>query len=530
VSERVEAAQEAPAASSSARRVGAAAALLAGSVLLSRVLGLVRDMVLGLRVGAGASADAYNAAFQLPDLLNHFLVGGALSIAFVPLWTATRARDGRAAADRLFGTVLGTLAVAVTLLTTLAFVFADQLVALQFPRFTAEQQALTARLTRIVLPGQIFFVCGGVIQAVLMAQGRFLTQAAAPLVYNLGIILGGLLLGSWIGIDGFAWGALAGAAVGPFLLPLLDARGRTPFRPRVAPFDPDFIGYAAVAAPLVMGVTLLTVDEWYYRWFGGLGAAGTIASLAYARRLQLVPVAVVGQTLATAALPTLSRLFAEGRKAELDQLVMRTLKAGIGVGLLGGAATWAVSEPAVRLIFERGRFGPDDTQRVATALQIYAFAVPAWIAQQIAVRPFYARGDTWRPMLFGTGMAVAAIPLYSGLAPYGTSGLAWAGVLAIGANALLTLALARWFHGAPGLGELLVSLLRTGAVAAVAGYAASRAALGRPGHTGALLDLAIEGAVFVAVAAPGVVLAADRATRDALRALIANLWKRIRRR
>jgi putative peptidoglycan lipid II flippase len=527
VSEQAEAAAgEGASAASSARRVGAAAALLAGSVLLSRVLGLVRDMVLGLRVGAGASADAYNAAFQLPDLLNHFLVGGALSIAFVPLWTATRARDGRAAADRLFGTVLGTLAVAVTLLTTLAFVFADQLVALQFPRFTPEQQALTAKLTRIVLPGQIFFVCGGVIQAVLMAQGRFLTQAAAPLVYNLGIILGGLLLGYWIGIDGFAWGALAGAAVGPFLLPLLDARGRTPFRPRIAPLDPDFIGYAAVAAPLVIGFTLLTVDEWYARWLGQLGGAGTIAVLAYARRLQLVPVAVVGQTLATAALPTLSRLFAEGRKQELDALVLRTLKAGIGIGLLGGAATWAVADPAVRLIFERGRFGPEDTARVAGALAIYAFAVPAWIGQQIAVRPFYARGDTWRPMVFGTCMAIAAIPLYWWLAGWGASGIAWAGVVAVVATALLTLLLARVFHGAPALGELGVSLARTGVVAVAAGLAARYAMRGGAGATGALLDLAIAGAVFLAAAVPGIAIIADRETRDAALALWRRLWRR----
>jgi putative peptidoglycan lipid II flippase len=512
----------------SARRIGAVTALLAGSVLLSRVLGLVRDMVLGLQVGAGGEADAYNAAFQLPDLLNHFLVGGALSIAFVPLWTRTAARDGRAAADRLFGTVLGTLAVAVTVASLTLLVFAEELVALQFPRFTPEQQELTTRLTRIVLPGQIFFVCGGVVQAVLMAQGRFLAQAAAPLVYNLGIILGGLLLAPAVGVDGFAWGALAGAALGPFALPLLDLRGRTPLRPRVAPFDPDFIGYAAVAAPLIMGVTLLTVDEWYYRAFGQLGAVGTIAALAYGRRLMLVPVAVVGQTLATAALPALSRLFNEGRRAELDDLVLRTLKAGIGVGLLGGAVTWAVAEPLVRLVYERGAFGGADTLRVATALEIYALAVPAWIAQQIAVRPFYARGDTWRPMLLGTLMAVAALPLYRLLAPRGVPGLATAGVLAIAANALVTLLLARVSHGAPAFGSLFLSLARTGLVALLAGLVARAAQPGAPGALGALVDLAAGGATFGIAATAGVYLAADAATREAWGRLFSGLLRRLR--
>jgi putative peptidoglycan lipid II flippase len=514
---------------SATRRITVAAGLLAGSVLLSRVLGLGRDMVLGLRVGAGSQADAYNAAFQLPDLLNHFLVGGALSIAFVPLWTRTRARDGEEAANRLFATVLGSLGMAVVLATLGLFVWTEELVALQFPRFTPEQQALTARLTRIVLPGQIFFVVGGVIQAVLMAQGRFLTQAAAPLLYNLAIIAGGLLLAPFIGIDGFAWGALVGAAVGPFLLPLLDARGRAVLRLRFAPTDPAFVGYLAVALPLILGVTLLTVDEWYARWFGQLAGVGTIAVLAYARRLMLVPVAVVGQALATAALPTLSRLWSEGRREELDALVLRTLKAGIGVGMLGGAALWALAEPIVRLVYERGAFSAADTARVAGALEIYAFAVPAWIAQQIAVRPFYARGDTWRPMLLGSFLAVAAIPLYGALAAWGSLGLAAAGGLAVGASALATLLLARRFHGAPKLGNLGLALLRAGGAAALAALAARLVLLGRPGALGALLDLSLGGGVFLAAASAAIVVAADPATRDAWLGLFSGALARLRR-
>jgi len=512
-----------------ARRITFAAGLLAGSVLLSRVLGLVRDMVLGLRVGAGSAADAYNAAFQLPDLLNHFLVGGALSIAFVPLWTSTRARDGQPAADRLFATVLGSLGLAVSLATLGLFLWTEQLVALQFPRFTPEQQALTARLTRIVLPGQIFFVVGGVIQAVLMAKGRFVTQAAAPLVYNLAIILGGLLLAPVLGVEGFAWGALVGAVVGPFLLPLLDARGRTPLRPRVAPLDPDFTSYLAVAMPLILGVTLLTVDEWYSRWFGQLAGVGTIAVLAYARRLMLVPVAVVGQALATAALPTLSRLWAEGRREELDALVLRTLKAGIGVGIVGGAALWALAEPASRLIYERGAFSSADTLRVAAALEVYAFAVPAWIAQQIAVRPFYARGDTWRPMLLGTFLALAAVPLYLGLAPRGSLGLAAAGVVAVSLSAAATLLLARRFHGGPSLGSLGLALLRAAGAAVLAALAARWLLPGRPGTLGALLDLAVGGGAFLAVASAGVLLAADAATREAWLGLFGSTLRRLRR-
>jgi len=511
------------AAGAGARRIGATAALLAGSVLLSRALGLVRDMVLSARVGAGPAADAYQAAFQLPDLLNYFLAGGALSIAFVPLWTRARAQRGEAAAARLLQTVLGGLGLAVAAATLVLFALADELVALQFPRFDPGQQALTARLTRIVLPAQLFFVCGGVVQAALMAQGRFAAQAAAPLVYNLGIILGGLLLAPVLGVEGFAWGAFLGAAVGAFAIPLFDARGRLPLGVRVAPFDREFLGYLAVAAPLMAGVTILTVDEWYDRWFGQLGGEGTIAALAYARRLMQVPVAVVGQALATAALPAFARLWSEGRHAELDGAVRRTLEAALGLGALGAAATWALASPAVLLIYERGAFGPDDSARVAETLRVYALAVPAWIAQQVAVRPFYARGDTWRPMLLGTAIAGAVIPLYVHLGARGAPGLAAAGAIAVSVNALATLVMARVLHGAPRLAPLALAALRAVAVGAVVALAARAVQPGLPGARGALLDLAAGGAALALLGGAALLFAAGRPTRDAALSLLRRL-------
>ncbi len=175
------------------RHLLGAAALLAGSQVLSRLLGVARDAVLAAAIGRGAAADAYVAAFQIPDLLNHFLAGGALTIAFIPLYHRARARGGEPAADRLFASVLGTVGALALLATGVVWVFAEPLVALQFPRFSPEQQALTARLTRIVTPAQFFFLTGGILRAVLMAHGRFGAQAASGLVYNLGIIAGGLL-------------------------------------------------------------------------------------------------------------------------------------------------------------------------------------------------------------------------------------------------------------------------------------------------------------------------------------------------
>jgi putative peptidoglycan lipid II flippase len=508
-------------------RFGAAALLLGASVLLSRVLGYVREAVLAYQVGAGPEADAYRAGFQIPDLLNYFLAGGALSVAFVPLYTQARAR-GRAEADRLFATVLGTIGAFAVIGTALLWWQADALVALQFPRFDPETRALTAYVTRIVLPAQIFFLTGGIVRAVLMAEGRFGAQAAAPLLYNGCIIAAGWLLAPRMGVEGFAWGALAGSFLGNFLLGWVDVQRRVRLRVRVAPLDPDFRRYLAVAAPLMFGVTLLVVDEWYERWFGGLLEPGTVAQLGYARQLMLVPVAIVGQALAAAALPFMARLWSEGRRGELDALVLRTLRVGLALAVVAAGALFALAEPTVAVVYERGRFSAQDTHAVAGLLAILTLACPAWVAQQIVSRAFYARGDTWRPMLLSTAVALGMVPVYLVLGrSAGAAGIAAAGVVGIGANALLLVVLARRLHGAPRLAPLAGSFARALAITGIAAVLASRIDLGRSGLAGALLDLAVAGGAFGALVALGVALAGDEPLRAEARLALRRLRGRL---
>ncbi len=496
--------------------------------MLSRVLGIVREVILANRVGAGAEMDAYSAAFQIPDLLNYFLAGGALSIAFIPMYTRVRGRDGEVAAQRLFALVLGSVGGLSVLATLLLWWWADALIALQFPRFDADTQALTVHLTRIVLPAQVCFVAGGIVRAVLMARDRFATQALTPVLYNLGIIAGGLAFGESLGVEGFAWGALGGAVVGALLVPLADALwgARLKLGLRIAPLDPDLWRYLLVAAPLMLGLSLLTMDEWYERWFGALLEPGTISHLRYARQLMLAPVAVAGQAIAMAALPTLSRLWSEKRIDELDATVLNTLRAGFCLAALGGAALFALAEPLVAFVYQHGRFTATDTEIVVALLRIFSFAVPGWILQQIAVRAFFARGDTWRPMLLATAVALLVIPLYLALGPrFGAEGLAAAGVIAMTGNAVLTLAYARWLHGAPRLITLANTALRALLIAAAAALAAALAI--ETWLTGAtsLLQLAVGGLAFAITALLGARLIGDPPIREAV-ARLASLRRR----
>ena len=511
-------------------RLGAAAALLAGSILLSRLLGYLRDVVLADRVGAGAQADAYYAAFQIPDLLNYLLAGGALAIAFIPLYSRTREARGQQAAERLFACVLGNVGLAALVTTGLLWFYAEALISLQFPDFDAETKALTVRLTRIVLPAQIFFLTGGIVRAVLMAHGRFGAQAAAPLLYNLAVIAGGLAAGT---PEGFAWGVLVGSVLGPFVVPLLDlARMRTlRLRVRLA-FDPDFKKYLWVALPLMLGLSLATVDEWYERWFGATLAVGTVAHLSFARKLMMAPVAVVGQAVAAAALPSLARLFAAGEREALNRTLLQTLRVSLVLAVLSGTACAVLAGPLVEFVYRHGRFGQQDAVAVASILFVLAFAVPAWVTQQIAVRAFYARGDTWRPMILATGVALAAIPLYLALTrTHGAPGIALAGVLAMTVNAVATLVWgARRFDG-PALAPLFGSGLRALGIGLVAGLAAGFAQPQiAPGWEGALLDLAVGGSVFLAVSGMGCWWWGDDAMRTGIAAIGARLRRGYRRR
>jgi putative peptidoglycan lipid II flippase len=174
-------------------------------------------------------------------------------------------------------------------------------------------------------------------------------------------------------------------------------------------------------------------------------------------------------------------------------------------------------------VFQRGAFDAEDTAAVAGILRVFAWAVPAWVAQQIASGAFYARGDTWRPMVLGTGMALAALPLYVVLGPrHGAQGLAAAGVLGIGASALATLLLARRLHGAPRLAPIGSTLLRAGLAAALGGGAAVGALRLAPAR-GAIAELALGAAAFGLVALGALLAFGDAPTRAVLRGVGSRL-------
>lgn len=512
--------------------IPAAAGLMALSILLSRIFGYMREMLLAYQYGANGTTDAFYAAFQIPDLLNYFLSGGALSIAFIPLYNKVIARDGEAAAQKMMESVLGTLGVIVVTATAVLWWQAEALIRFQFPRFDEETTAMTVQLTRIVLPAQVFFITGGIIQAVLLAHKNFHAAALAPFIYNICIIAGGYFLHDSFGIQGFAIGTLAGAFLGPFLMPVLFAYRHIPLRARFAPREKVFLTYLALAAPLMFGQTLLTLDEWYNRWFGALLPAGSVAYLSYARKLIQVPIAVIGQALAAAALPSLSKLWAEGKIDELNKNLLQTMRVGLGLAILASAGMFIFAGPIIAIVYQHGAFSPGDASVVADLVIIFSLAIPAWVLQQISLRAFYARSDTWRPMLLGTLLSLAVIPLYMSFGKsFGIYGLAYAGVAGMYLNTLATMIFARRLHKAPKFLPLLVSLCRSMCIAIPAAAAAITvlryravhfAAVDMSSKLDAFMDVFIGGSAMILIAVPAFFIFAG----DDLRQGMKNFLKR----
>ncbi len=422
------------------QRMGLAAVILAVSILLSRVLGFLRDAVIANQYGASAMTDAYYAAFTLPDLMNYFLAGGTLSITFIPLFSSYVSRNDEEGGWRLFSTVATTMGCALILVSTLGIVFAPTLVGLLNPGFSdAEQMQMAVTMTRIVIPAQIAFYLGGLLQATLFVREVFWPSAIAPLIYNGSIILGGLLLDPWFGIQGFAIGVVIGAVLGPLALPLWAARKTMRFQFRFAPRDADFRAFLWLTLPLMVGVSLVTVDEWLLKYFGSMHEQGAITWLNNSRKLMMVLFAVIGQAAGQAALPYLSRMFHEGNEREMGEMLAQSLQRVIFLSIISAAGLIAIAYPLVHLVFRHGEFSLADADGTAELLVFFSFGLMAWSAQTVMVRGFYARQDTITPMIIGTVVAVCVLPIYYLFDHFfGLAGLAGATSLGITINVVVT--------------------------------------------------------------------------------------------
>jgi len=410
--------------------------LLVTAILLSRVVGFLREMYIAWAFGANSVTDAYNAGFTIPDWLNYLVAGGTASITFVSIYTRFLAEKREEDARKTFSAIITIMTAVLIVGIVLAEIFAPQLNRLMFSKFNPDQFALCVHLTRILLPAQLFFYVGGVVSAVLLSRRMFLLPAIGPLIYNGGIIVGGLLFSRRLGIASLAYGAVAGAFIGIFLINAIGAaRVGVGYRVSFDVRNPAFIEWVKLSVPLMLGVSLVTADDWILRYFAA-GSVGDITRLNYAKKLFAVPIAVLGQAASQASLPFFARLFGEKRLQEFAETVNGSIYRIVAAALLASSLMTAAALPLVDLVYRHGhRFHFSDSQATAAYFFWFSLSLAFWSAQGLYARAFYAAGNTLTPMIASTVITVASLPLYSFFfSHFSAVGLAIASDIGIAAN------------------------------------------------------------------------------------------------
>jgi putative peptidoglycan lipid II flippase len=413
--------------------------LLMASTVVSGVLGLVRTKYIALLFGAGPVTDAYYAAFQLPDMINYFLVGGVASISLVTILNRYQQAGDEAGGDRALSVVLNGMLVVLALGIGLGEIFAPFYTRVAFHDFDPERAALCTSLTRVLLPAQLFFFAGGVLGSKLLVRKIFLYQAVTPLLYNVGIIAGAFFFSARFGAYSLAIGVLAGAFVGSLVMNAVGAyRNGLRYRGIFNLRDAAFLEWLRMSLPLMIGVSLTMADKWILAYFAS-GDTGGISRMNVAKTLFNAPMGILGQAAGAASLPFFAALFSQGRLGDFGAAVNRSASRVIAVSLLAAGWMVALAGPIVDLI-RGGSFSSNDAVETANYFAIFALSIALWAAQGFYARAFYAAGNTRVPAITGWMVTLASIPIYSTLFHrMGMVGLAIASDIGI---LMLTVALA----------------------------------------------------------------------------------------
>src|SRR5579862_5599053 len=495
--------------------------LLISAVMLSRVIGYARDAYIAWAYGAGGATDAYVAAFTLPDFLNFIVAVGAASITFISIYTRFLAEKRDADAQRTFSIIITVMTAVLILGTILTEIFTPQFVRWFVKGFSPDKIDLCVHLTRILLLAQIFFYVGGVVSAVLLSHRLFLFPALGPLIYNIFIIAGGVIGGRHLGIASLAYGALAGAFVGPFLASVIGAaRIGTGYRPSFDIRNSAFREWVKLSIPLMLGFSLVTVDDWILRYYAS-GGIGDITRLTFAKRLFAVPIAVLGQATGQASLPFFARLFNEKKLKEFADTVNDSVYRVSAAALLATGWMMVAAVPLIDLVYRRGRWSFGDTQTSAVYFFWFSLSLVLWSAQGLYARAFYAAGDTLTPMVAVTVITAASLPIYAFFFhTFGVVGLAWASDIGIGMN-LIALAGLLHYRGLVRLGDLRWNELgKATLTAAVAGGISFEVAKAIPLATGQgsrgadCLQLGLVSVTWAAAVAAGLWLLRSELPRD----------------
>lgn len=388
--------------------LGRAVATVGGYTLLSRVVGFVRDIVLSAVLGSGAVADAFVVAFKLPNLFRRLFAEGAFSAAFVPLFSRELQESGRAEAVEFARQAQAALLLVLLPFSVILMIGMPLVLSLLAPGMRDEPTfAMAVEFGRITFPYLLFISLVSLYGGVLNSIDRFAHVAATPVLLNLALI--GAVLGLTPALPNGGYAASIGVALGGLLqwLWLLIACARDDVsmklvRPR---WTARVARLVKLATPVAIGGGAQQISTMLDVVWASLLPVGTISALYYADRIAQLPLGVVGIAIGTALLPLLARQLRAGQADAAMANQNRAIEVGLMLSVPAAVALWLLADPIIRVLFERGRFGPEDTWRTAGALAALAVGLPAFVLIKALTPGFFAREDTRTPLY----IAVVAI-------------------------------------------------------------------------------------------------------------------------
>lgn len=390
--------------SSATRQIARAAGLVMAAFVVNSLMGLLRQILITRAFGTSADLDAYYAAARLPEIVFNLVAGGALASAFIPTFTSLLEHKKKAEAWQLAASIANLITLILIAVCVLAWIFAPQLVeGILVPEFDAAQQSLTVELLRIQLITPVLFGLSGLLMGILNAHQSFLIPSLAPSMLWLGIIIGVFAFVPALGVHGLAWGAVLGAGLHLGVqLPAL-ARVGPRYQPMLGLHLASVRQVGRLMAPRLLGVAVVQLNFLVNTIVASGMAAGSLAAITVAFSVMLMPQQAIGQAVAIAALPTFSAQVARSKWDELRSSFVSTLRAVFLLAIPATVGLILLREPIVALLFQRGKFGPEDTQLVAWALLWFAAGLLGHSVVEIASRAFYAQQDTRTPVLVGAG-------------------------------------------------------------------------------------------------------------------------------
>jgi len=467
--------------------ISRAAGVVGFFTLLSRVTGLLRDVVMASIFPKGMT-DAFTVAFTIPNVFRYLLAEGALSISFIPVYTEYRKKHAEEV-ERFVHATFTVTACVVAGVVTVGVLAAPALVTLFAGGFADDPGRFdnAVNLTRILFPYLLFVSLMALSMGVLNTLGHFVMPAAAPIFWNVISVAAGLgapFLGSALGVEPIyilAWGVLFGGVVQfAVQVPPMRARGvRFRWNPQFR--HPGVIKMARLMLPALFGLAVYQLNVLLSRLFASFLETGALSSLYYSQRLIEFPMGVFAVAIATASMPTLSAHASDGDLEKLKTTLRSSLELTFFVVLPSAVGLAVMAEPLVAMLFQRGEFGHDMTRITALTLMAFTLGVPSAGLVRNLVPAYYATSDSRTPVLASAGSLIS----YALLGPFfawrfGVVGLAFAISLSSWINATVLVWRFRRKVGDLELGRMLPNVARMLAASALMGTAVWAACL--PGH------------------------------------------------